>query len=418
MIRLFVFSLLAIVVALWVALYLGFPSDPGYLLIAFGNTTFETSLFALLVASIILYTIVRVLLIVVGWINPRHLWAAGRELNQKRKEKARSQTVEGLLSLARGNWQAAYQQLRKGMKDRDATVINHIAAAWAASRLGQRESWIELLEEAEQRYPATHSTVNYVKAQLHYESGQLEQSLAVLEKLKKQALNDGNLLGLLKQVYVELDDWQQLETLLPALEKNQLLDGEELERMRQRIFMEQLCACRDRARAGETGQLERLKKLWKKAPARYQIDETVVTRYADLLVQLDQNLDAAEVLEHALSRAWSSELVRLYGVREYGTSAHQLLVAENWLKANPADAELLLSLGRISMRNQLWGKAREYYEASIKIAPSAEAYGELGRLLQHLGEFEASELHFKSYGDLMGAALPDLPLPDPGPVTH
>ena len=44
MVRLFVFSLLIIVVALWVTFYLGFPADPGYLLIAFRNYTFETSL--------------------------------------------------------------------------------------------------------------------------------------------------------------------------------------------------------------------------------------------------------------------------------------------------------------------------------------------------------------------------------------
>ncbi|GIT63807.1 MAG: hypothetical protein Ct9H300mP22_2070 [Gammaproteobacteria bacterium] len=59
MIRLFVFSLLAIVVALSVTLYLGFPNDPGYLQIAFGNYTFETSLFALLVASGFLYLLFK-----------------------------------------------------------------------------------------------------------------------------------------------------------------------------------------------------------------------------------------------------------------------------------------------------------------------------------------------------------------------
>ena len=63
MIRLFVFSLLAIVVALWFTLYLGFPGDPGYMLIAFGSYTFETSLFALLVAVIVLYLLARLLLL-------------------------------------------------------------------------------------------------------------------------------------------------------------------------------------------------------------------------------------------------------------------------------------------------------------------------------------------------------------------
>ena len=63
MIRLFIFSLFAIVVALWVTLYLGFPSDPGYLLIAFGSYTFETSLFALLVASGVVYLMARLVFV-------------------------------------------------------------------------------------------------------------------------------------------------------------------------------------------------------------------------------------------------------------------------------------------------------------------------------------------------------------------
>ena len=70
------------------------------------------------------------------------------------------------------------------------------------------------------------------------------------------------------------------------------------------------------------------------------------------------------------------------------------------------------------MRNQLWGKAKDYYRASIKISPTAEAYGELGRLLKHLGETEAGEEYLKNYGDLIGPELPELPMPSPGKVTH
>ena len=418
MIRLFIFSLLAIVLALWVTLYVGFPADPGYLLIAFGNVTFETSLFALLVAAIVIYTAGRFVLLLLQWINPMKLVAAGRELNHQRKSKARSNTTEGLLCIARGNWESSLKLLRKGMAEKDATVVNYLAGAYAAYKLGQRDTWVELLESAEQNFPNARSTINYVKAQLHYQSGQLEQSLAVLEELKKNALNDGNLLGLLKEVYVQLDDWQHLEELLPSLEKNKLLDSEDLDRVRKRIFMEKLYALCNDVKSGSSNALSEMKTLWKKAPVTFHADEKVVSHYADMLIQLDENQDAAKVIETALGKVWNSNLVKLYGEKEYGTSAQQLLVAESWLKANPADAELLLSLGRISMRNQLWGKAKEYYEASIKIAPSAEAYGELGRLMKHLGDIEASESYLKSYGDLMGATLPELPMPTPDQVTH
>lgn len=418
MIRLFIFSLLAIVLALWVTLYLGFPSDPGYLLVAFGNYTFETSLFALLVAMFLLYGVFKLVVLLIGWINPMRLVAAGKELSQQRKSRSRSNTVEGLLSFARGNWQSSLNLLKKGVHEKDASVINYLAAAYAAYQVGDKDEWVQLLETAEKKYPTAHSTINYLKARLHFSSGQLEQSLAVLEELKKHALNDRALLGLLKEVYIELEDWQHLEDLLPGLEKNKLLDAADLERVKKRIFMEQLYEIFNSAKETPDNAVEVLMKKWKKAPQHYQEDEKVVGHFADLLLQLGKGQEASGVIESSLNRKWNSNLVHLYGEKEFQNSDRQLLVAESWLKSNPADAQLLLSLGRLSMRNQLWGKAREYYEASIKIAPSAAAYGELGRLLKHLGEEEAGDNCLRNYSELLGATLPELPMPAPEQLTH
>ena len=83
MVRLFVFSLLIIVVALWVTFYLGFPADPGYLLIAFRNYTFETSLFTLVVTLGAIYLLFRLLVIIFRWVNPAKLVRAGIAINEK-----------------------------------------------------------------------------------------------------------------------------------------------------------------------------------------------------------------------------------------------------------------------------------------------------------------------------------------------
>jgi HemY protein len=419
MIRLFIFSLLAIVVALWVTLYLGFPGDPGYLLIAFGNYTFETSLFALLVAGGIVYLLIRLVLVLLQWINPRLLLQLGQSVSERRKANARSDTVEGLLYFTRGNWQSSYNLLTKSTGDKDASVVNYLAAAYAAHKNGQRDDWINCLEQAEEKYPKARSTINSLKAQLLFKSGQLEQSVAVLEQLKKNSLNDPSLLHLLKEVYVKLEDWQALKDLIPTLEKNKVIDSAEIEQIQMRIFMEELYAtCSKKEESAKQDALVQLMKLWKKAPVKYREDEKVVKHYIELLIQLDAQEEAAKAIEVAVSKNWSEALVLRYGEQDFGTSQQQLLVAEGWLKARPANSNLLLCLGRISMRNELWGKAKEYYEASIKIAPSAEAYGELSRLLKHLGEVEASETYLQSYGDLIGAELPELPLPVQNKVTH
>ena len=91
MIRLFIFSLLAIVVSLWSPVR-QLSSDPGYLLIAFGEYTFETSLFALLVLILFIYLCVRLLLLIFGWVNPMRLVAAGKNIWRA----SPSNTLEGL----------------------------------------------------------------------------------------------------------------------------------------------------------------------------------------------------------------------------------------------------------------------------------------------------------------------------------
>ncbi len=413
MIKLFIYSLLAIVLALLVTLILGFPGDPGYLLIAFGSYTFETSLFALIVALGVIYLVVRLSLLVFHWINPWQLVRAGRNLSNQRKAKARSRTVEGLLYFARGNWQSSYSLLKKGMKDRDASVVNYLAAAYAAYQLDNKDDWIQCLEQAEKDYPTARSTVNSLKAQLLFKSNQLEQCLAVLEQMKKSSLNDATLLQLLKEVYIKLEDWKQLNALLPTLQKLKIIDHEEIELIQMRVFMEEMYAAFGKVEkeADKKNAVTELAKLWKKAPSTYKEDEKVVKHYADLLQKLDAKPIAARIIEAALSKNWSDTLVTIYGEQDFGNSPQQLIHAESWLKSRPGNATLLLSLGRICMRNELWGKAKEYYEASIKISPSADCYGELSRLLKNLGEVEASEAYLKNYGDLIGAELPELPMP-------
>lgn len=413
MIKLFIFSLLAIVLALLLSLYIGFPGDPGYLLIAFGSYTFETSLFALLIAGAVAYLLFKFLLIIFRWINPWQLVRVGRKYNRNRKAKSRSKTVEGLLYFTRGNWESSYKLLTSSTNDADASVINYLAAAYAAYQRDDKNSWIKCLEKAELEYPAARSTINSLKAQLLFKSDQLEQCVAVLQQLKTSSLNDSSLLQLLKEVYLKLEDWGQLEKLIPTLEKNNVVDENELERIRIRIFMEKLYDVSnvDSGKGDVSEAVNQIVKLWKKAPENYKQDERVVKHYSDILIRLDQREEAARSIEWALSKNWSDSLIARYGDLDFSDGQTQLIKAESWLKTRPGNRKLLLVLGRLSLRCELWGKASEYFEASIKVAPSVEAYGELSRLLKHLGKSEEAEQIQQKLMALLGADLPDLPLP-------
>ena len=120
---------------------------------------------------------------------------------------------------------------------------------------------------------------------------------------------------------------------------------------------------------------------------------------------------AAKAIEHALRKNWSDDLVKRYGELDFASPQRQLLSAESWIQDRPGNAELLLALGRIAMRNELWGKAKEYFETSIDVAASAEAHGELSRLLKCLGEGDLADEHQQKFVSGMGAELPQLPMP-------
>jgi HemY protein len=412
MIKLYLFSLLSIVLALLVSLNLGFPDDPGYLLIAFGSTTFETSLFALLVAFIVLYVVIKLILIVLRWINPWQLIRFGRNYKENLRANSRSKTIEGLLYFTRGSWESSYNLLKKGMKDSDASVVNYLAAAYAAHQQENKEAWMNCLETAEEKYPAARSTINSLKAQLLFKSNQLEQCVAVLQQMKTRSLNDASLLQLLKEVYLKLNDWEQLEKLLPALEKNNVIDNEEAELMRVRIFMENLYWTSNQRVDFSNAELgAQLEKAWKKGPALYKQDERIVKHYVEILFKLDQKEQAGKAIEVALNKNWSDELIKRYGELDFGTPHQQLIIAESWIQGRPGNASLLVTLGRLAMRNELWGKAREYFDTSIEVAPQAEAHGELARLLKCLGEEQLADEHQAKFVQGIGGELPSLPMP-------
>tara|TARA_R100001039_G_C1849236_1_gene109321 strand:- start:2358 stop:2597 length:240 start_codon:yes stop_codon:yes gene_type:complete len=74
--KLFVLVLLALIAGVFLAIQLA--RDPGYILIAYGNYTFETSLFALLVVLLLILAVVKVLLSLLSWLNPWRWRAAKR----------------------------------------------------------------------------------------------------------------------------------------------------------------------------------------------------------------------------------------------------------------------------------------------------------------------------------------------------
>ncbi|MDZ4332935.1 MAG: heme biosynthesis protein HemY, partial [Pseudomonas sp.] len=97
--------------------------------------------------------------------------------------------------------------------------------------------------------------------------------------------------------------------------------------------------------------------------------------------------------------------VRLYGLLHGRDLGKQLQAAEGWLKQHPQDAGLLLTLGRLCLHSQLWGKAKDYLESSLAFQRHPETCAELARLLGQQGELERSNSLYQEGLRLLDARL-------------
>ncbi len=238
---------------------------------------------------------------------------------------------------------------------------------------------------------------------------QLEMKLAdggyieVADTLSQQGPGKLNVqeLRLLARAHRGLHDWPALVKLLPWLRKRRVLDADEQQQLEYDTWTGTLDAAAD----------DQLKQAWAGLPGEQRKDAALVEHYGKLLIASGDDLEAEKLLTRAIKREWDGRLVAQYGRIRGRDPARRLKQAEKWLANHQEDASLMLCLGRLSLRNDLWGKARDYFESSHRLQPSAEACAELARLLFSLGEREKSAQYYREGLMLRENNLPDLPLP-------
>lgn len=394
--------LLALLVAGASALVMAIAEGSGYVLIAYRGLRYESSLWmflAILLALWLLVWLARKLLglLVVsgGLVNP---WS--RRHRQRRGHKA---SDLGMLELAEGRWRPALQHLRLAAEQDPHPLPYYLAAARAAQQLGDHEQSDALLEEALNRQPHAELVIATTHAELQEQRGNLagaEDTLtAMLERHPHQPETLRRLLAVQRRQHKPV----ALLGLLPELRKHKVLEESELRELEREAWAARL---RDVGRAEDA---QALRDTWPLLSSSLQQDSQLLALYAEQLGRAGAEAEAESLVGKALRRQYEPVLVELYGRLRGADSGKQLHAAEQWLAEHPEDALLLRALARISIRHQLWGKARDYYEASLSLRRDPRTCAELARLLSRLGEEERSnQLFQEGLGLLDAEALPDL----------
>lgn len=400
---LFIVALLALVAGVGIVALI--ETEPGYLLIAYGGYTVETSFWVgiLLIATavLLLYTLLRFLHRLIT--SPKSVlnWAGERRLRQSARLTSR-----GLTNFIEGNWARSRKQMLRGAKYSESPLLNYLTAARASYRLQEPESMRRHLEQAGESDLEALIAVDLTQAELQLHDRQYERALKTLENARKNPGKHPQVLSLLCRIHDGLGDVEAMLDLLPALRKHRMSGPLELDELEARIHHDLL------EQAAVTGDAVLLKARWKKYPARLLASEAVQLHYLTSLLACDEAAVVEKDIERRLKKNWQSALVELYGKIPRTAAPKQLATAESWLKQHPDDPELLLCLGRLAMVERQWAQARDYLERSHSVKPSEEACLELGRLLTAVGDHAAAAEVFRVGSGLRSEPLPALPQPD------
>ncbi|KTD64347.1 heme biosynthesis HemY N-terminal domain-containing protein [Legionella spiritensis] len=374
MIRVF-FIFIILLASVWLGIQLN--RDPGYLLIAINHWTIETTLWFAILAVVFAFILLHMFLVLLSKIT--HIPGTYQTwLAKRRAQKAQATTRRGLIEFSEGYWSEAKNHLIKALPDTDTPLLNYLTAARAAQEMGDSQLRDDYLREAQQSMPEAKIAVELTQAQLQLANKQWEQALATLRHLHDLAPKHPYVLKLLTHLYQEVRDWPQLIALLPELKKTKIVTGAAFDQLLHHTYLHALS---DLIRHN---QADAITQLIDNLPKTLKHDPDIMVEYCRYLAQKKKLEQAESILRHSLRKNYSDKLITLYGQIHY--HENQLTFAETLLKKQPDSPELLLCLGRLSLNNHLWGKAKSYFEKSIELRPSPEVFQELGKLLETLND--------------------------------
>jgi len=376
--------------------------DPGYVLLNFRGYIIETSVPIIVLALVLLYALARLLVRILQ--APR---ALGRVAGRFRERKAQRLLTDGLLEIAEGNWSKAERMLTRGVRNNDNPLLNYLSAARAAQLQGEyerRDGWLRMAFE---QTPDSANAVLLTQAELQMDHEQFEEARATLNKLLAKAPDHPQAISMLARLHRQRGDWGGVLDLLPSLKKKKLLPVKELDQLALQAYSHALL---DLHKQPDGATLD---DLWASVPRHLKDDVQLLRAWVKALQACGRDAQAESVIRKTLKRRWDPDLVLSYGRLDLQDRVRQLSRAESWLSGRSDDPALLLTVARLSMRNELWGKARSYLETSLAIKPTADAYQLYGRLLDQLGESSAASEAFRSGLALAAEGTQGLPALDP-----
>ena len=392
------FLILVILLVLLVGAGLGtlINVDPGYVLLAWGDTSIEMSIWVLMLGIVLVYIAMSLSLRFIIALNlPFRVLGNWQETS--RIKRMQLQTRHGLLALADGQNMRAEKKFAELAPTTSQPIVVLPALATAMGRQGKIDEAGQVLNKLVAEFPGTQQLVHLKLAEISLYQGNDEKALNALQSLHLLNPQHAEANQLLLDLLQRQQMWPELISLLLVVGSCNQLSEEQLAQQQQLAYGRAFSASHRQDGSAVKSSLDQLQALWNKAPKSITNHGPSIISYAKAMARIegDSASKTETFIEQALKLLWLDELVLEYAHLPLTDLQKSLTKAEAW-QANAKDsAALQLTLGRLCRRLELWGKAQDYLQASITLQASKEAHAEMARLQHKMGHVDVAIEHYR-----------------------
>lgn len=325
-------------------------------------------------------------------------------LQKREKERARllADLHNSLSALFSGRFDDAEKLAKRAMSakecvDDSGDDLRHLAAAlaaWAAHEGGNLPAALPYLESIQSTRSANMRDAS--KAYMLLAEGRAAEALPILQSLADRDPTNIGVLKMKVEAEIAAGAWGDVLQTLGPLKRTGLMPAAAADEIRLNAEVELM--------KSRPAQRDSLLEAWRKLDNATRYQPVLVDALAVRLIALGLGDDAAGVLEETIGRRtdeeWDAHLVVRYAEAKSESTMAQIERAEGWLLQHPRDAALLAALGKLCMRQALWGKAQSYLEASVALSPSLDAHMTLARLMEQVGKPQDAMRHIKRSAEL------------------
>lgn len=378
--------------ALAVGLALAARYNDGYVLLVLPPWRVEMSLNLLILLQVAGFAMLYLFMRAVS-----HTLQLPQQVREYRARQRREQAMQALGDAVRFSFEGRYSHALKSAVNAynagHSPGLAALLAARAAHAMRDDEREAEWLQRATAHDEESRIARLMTEAELYLDAHRHADAQGVLDVLVATGQRHIAALRLSLRAYTALGSWREVLHLVRQLERHRALSAAQAEPLRLRAHREVL-----RTMSLDVGALA---SYWRGISAADRQAPRLAGEAARLLIAGGDCLNAQRIIEDALDEEWDSSLLEVYADCKGGDVLGRIAQAEEWLKIQPQDAQLLLALGRLCRQQQLWGKAQSYLDASLSLQPTRAAHIELAQLLDQLDRSEEASQHHRAANNLL-----------------